>query len=68
MSKSAVSSLSEDAVDLTEQTLIRVLHVDDEAGFLKTTKQILEIQGAFKVETASSVKGALQKIKKKSMT
>jgi len=45
--------------------LIRVLHVDDDAGFLKTAKQILEMQGAFEVDTASSVEEALGKVKEK---
>ena len=33
-----------------KETLIRVLHVDDEPGLLKTTKQILEAIGSFQVE------------------
>lgn len=65
MAKSVVESLSEAVVDLTEETLIRVLHVDDEGGFLKAAKQILEMQGNFQVETASSVEEALEKIKNK---
>ena len=58
-----VGSLPEAVVDLTEKALIRVLHVDDEAGFLKTAKQILEMQGPFEVETASSVEEAQEKMK-----
>ena len=34
-----------DVDDTAEKTPIRVLHVDDDAGFLKTAKQILEMQG-----------------------
>jgi PAS domain S-box-containing protein len=43
---------------------MRVLHVDDDAGFLKTAKAILELQGAFQVETAVSVEEAAEKMKK----
>ena len=42
---------------------IHVLCVDDEAGFLKSTKQILELENLFQVEIASSVNDALQKMK-----
>jgi len=52
-------------VDETEEALIRVLHVDDEAGFLKAAKQILEMQGAFRVDTASSVEEATEKMTEK---
>ncbi len=38
--------------------------MDDDAGFLKTAKAILEMQGAFQVETASSVEEAAEKMKK----
>ena len=65
MTKSTVESLSEVVVDLTEKASIRVLHVDDEAGFLKVAKQCLEMQGAFQVETALSVEEAMEKMKKK---
>ncbi len=64
MRKSAVDSLSEAAVDL-EDTLIRVLYVDDETDLLKCAKKILELQGKFKVETASSVDEAMGKLRKK---
>jgi PAS domain S-box-containing protein len=53
------------SVDLTKETPIHVLHVDDEVDLLKSTKQILELHGPFQVETASSVKDAMQKIEKK---
>ena len=36
------------------------MHVDDEAGFLKVSKQILELNGPFQVDSASSVKEALR--------
>jgi len=63
MSKSAVDSLTEVVVDLTEKTLIKVLHVDDEISFLKVSKQCLEMEGHFQVDTASSVEEAFEKMK-----
>jgi DNA-binding NtrC family response regulator len=44
------------------EALMHILHVDDELGLLKTTKQILETVGPFQVETASSVKEAMKKL------
>ena len=41
---------------------IHVLYVDDEEGFLSTTKQILELKGIFQVETALAPDEALQKL------
>jgi two-component system sporulation sensor kinase A len=49
---------------LNEKESIRVLHVDDEASFLKKTKECLETERPFKVNTASSVNEALKKMKK----
>jgi len=40
------------------------LHVDDDPNFLKVTKQSLEMQGIFAVDTASSVNEALEKLEK----
>lgn len=65
MTESTIESTIEVVVDSTEEVPVRVLHVDDEAGFLKVAKQCLEMQGAFQVETASSVDEALKKMKKK---
>jgi DNA-binding response OmpR family regulator len=65
MAKPSIKSSSKAVVDLTEKTSIRVLHVDDEAGFLKVSKQCLEMQGAFQVDTASSVEEAMKKLRKK---
>ncbi|MHC3129403.1 MAG: PAS domain S-box protein [Candidatus Bathyarchaeota archaeon] len=48
-----------------EESPIHVLHVDDEAAFLKCAKPILEMQGNFAVETASSVEEAMEKMEKK---
>ena len=48
-----------------KKPLIHVLHVDDEPEYLKTTKTILEMQGTFKMETASSVEEAMKKMETK---
>jgi PAS domain S-box-containing protein len=64
MSESAVESSAEVLVDLNEKRPIRVLHVDDDSGFLKTAKPILEMQGAFQVDAVSSVEEAVEKMKK----
>jgi PAS domain S-box-containing protein len=49
----------------TEETLIHILYVDNEAGLLKATKSILEMQDSFHVETASSVEEAVKKMEAK---
>ncbi|MCW4009411.1 MAG: hybrid sensor histidine kinase/response regulator [Candidatus Bathyarchaeota archaeon] len=41
---------------------ILVLHVDDDPSVLEVSRQILESEGKFRVEAASSVEDALQKI------
>jgi len=41
------------------------LHVDDDECFLETAKQVLEMEGRFEVETATSVDEALSKINEK---
>jgi PAS domain S-box-containing protein len=51
--------------NMTEEMPIRVLHVDDDASFLKTSKAILEMQGLFQVENATSIEEATEKMKKK---
>ena len=43
---------------------IRVLHVDDDSGLLKITKQCLEMEGPFQVDTVISVDEALMKLEK----
>ncbi len=55
----------EKAVKSSDLTLIQVLYVDDEAGLLEVFKQIMEVQGSFHVETASSVEEARKKMAKK---
>ena len=52
-------------MDQSQGTAINILHVDDEPGFLKTSKQCLELETGFKVETAGSVDEALHKLKMK---
>ena len=64
MTESAVKSSHELVVGLTEKTLIHVLHVDDDAGFLKVARQLLEMQGTFQVDTALSVEEAKEKLEK----
>jgi len=47
------------------ETLIHVLHVDDDADFLKCSNRILEMHGPFQIENALSVQDALQKLEQK---
>jgi PAS domain S-box-containing protein len=61
---SVVDSVYRRALESADQK-IRVLHVDDEEDFLKTTKQILEMHSPFQVETAPSVKKAIKKLEEK---
>ena len=65
MVESTVESISKAVVDLTKRTPIHVLHVDDEASFLKSASQILEMQGPYHVDNASSAEEALRKIEEK---
>jgi len=51
--------------DPAKETLIRVLHVDDDDDFLIISKRLLERQGQFQVESVLSVKEALQKLRQK---
>jgi DNA-binding NtrC family response regulator len=43
---------------------IQVLYVDVDEALLTTTKQILDLQNSFQVETASSVNERLEKLEK----
>jgi len=52
--------------DPAKETLMRVLHVDDDDDFLIISKRLLELQCSFQVESVLSVKEALQKIRQKS--
>lgn len=51
--------------DFVQKGLIQVLQVDDESGFLKAAKQILEMKGPFQVDTVVSVAEAMEKMEKK---
>jgi DNA-binding NarL/FixJ family response regulator len=51
--------------DSVQKGLIQVLQVDDESGFLKVARQILEMKGPFQVDTALSVDEAMEKMEKK---
>ena len=64
MTKSTVKTSTESSVDLAEAP-IRVLHVDDDAAFLSSTSQILELCGVFQVDTALSIDEVMDKLKKK---
>ena len=64
MVESIVESSAETGSNVAKTERIRVLHVDDERGFLKVAKQCLETQGEFEVDTASSVNEASEKLKK----
>jgi len=52
-------------LDLASKEAVRVLHVDDDQGFLKIAKTCLEMQGGLQVETASCVEEAMDKMKEK---
>ena len=56
------SASANNGISSTTETVIRVLCVDDESPLLETTKSILELQGSFEIETATSVDEALQKM------
>jgi len=64
MTESNVESSMEPVLDGVKAEKIKVLHVDDEQGFLKVAKQCLEMQGPFQVDMASSVEEAMEKMKK----
>ncbi len=65
MTESTVELSTEVIVGLSGKVPIRVLHVDDDPGFLKVAKQLLKMQGSFYVETALSVKEAMRKMRMK---
>jgi PAS domain S-box-containing protein len=49
-------------IEAAENTIIRVLHVDDDSHFLKIAKQCLETDASIKVETATSAEEAIGKL------
>ncbi len=63
MAEPSLEASNKIIVESKEKTPARVLHVDDEAGFLRITEQLLEMEGTFHVETATSVDQALEKLK-----
>ena len=65
MAQSTVEYRERVAIDTAREAPIMVLHVDDEASFLNAARQILEMQGAFQVDAASSVEEATIKMKEK---
>lgn len=64
MTQSPVEFSGESIVGTVKASLILVLLVDDDACFLKTSKQCLETQGHFQIDTASSVDEAMGKMEK----
>jgi len=64
MIQSTVEFSKTNVVEIVKAPPVRVLHVDDDVSFLKTARPILEMQGAFQVDTAQSVKEAVEKMKK----
>jgi len=63
MTEYAVRPSTETVVNPNEKSLIRVLHVDDEVSLLKVAKEVLEREGPFQVDTASSVEEAIGQMK-----
>lgn len=64
MTKRSLEFSKTNGAEIGREASIRVLHVDDDACFLKTAKAILEMQGAFQVDTVTSVEEAVDKMKK----
>jgi PAS domain S-box-containing protein len=62
MDETVVESSAKPILDLNEK--IRVLHVDDDSGLLKITKQCLEMEASVQVDTAISVEEAFKKMEK----
>jgi PAS domain S-box-containing protein len=65
MAKSDLEAPIQVVACLNEKESIRVLHVDDEAGFLKVAQECLKMEGPFEVDAALSVDEALNKMKEK---
>ena len=56
---------AKNVVESDDKILILVLHVDDETGFLESTKQILEMKAPVRVYAAASVEEAKEILKTK---
>ncbi len=50
---------------LVVEGFIHILHVDDDSSILEVSKQILEVQGSFKIDNILSVQEALVQLKNK---
>ncbi len=55
--------LGEPTIAILSNSPIRILHVDDDCAFLGMAKQCLELQADIQVESANSVKMALEMLK-----
>ena len=64
MAKVAVESASGVYMNFCKEKTTRVLHVDDDAGFLAVAKRCIEEQNQFQVDTAMSAKETLEKLKR----
>jgi CheY-like chemotaxis protein len=64
MNEVCVQPSAKVTADSNTRKAIRVLHVDDEPSFLKTSKRCLEMEGPFQVTTASSAEEAMERIGK----
>ncbi len=49
--------------DSVQKEFLHILHVDDDASFLRVSKRILELENKFKVDSATSVDEAFGKLK-----
>lgn len=65
MAKSKSHYATDFFIDLTGKVPARILHVDDELSLLKVSKQCLEMEDEFQVDTAVSVEEGKNKMKKK---
>ncbi len=63
MAKTTVESIDGVYLDFSKDERIKVLHVDDEPAVLAVTKQCLEEQSKFQLDTALSAEEALEKLK-----
>jgi PAS domain S-box-containing protein len=63
MSEVGVDSAVDVCVDVCLDKPIRVLHVDDDAGFLGVAKECLEAEGSLRVDTALSAEEGLERLR-----
>lgn len=62
MNEYATEYSAQTTMDLNERRPIRVLYVDYEQRFLRTAKRLLEKQGRFHVDSASSLEDAMENL------